>query len=35
MLRIEPVPAVVRAMNDLAKVHKLRGIDSIHLARAL
>ncbi len=35
MLRIELVPAVVRAAGDLAEVYGLRGFDSIHLASAL
>lgn len=35
LLRIELVPAVVRAAGDLAEVYGLRGFDSIHLASAL
>lgn len=35
MLRIELVPAVVRAAGDLAEVYGLRGFDAIHLASAL
>lgn len=35
LLRIELVPAVVRAAGDIAEVYGLRGFDAIHLASAI